>query len=128
MKPQNTSIRVGARRAALGVVLASGIVAAVPAQAGWFSNIGSPVHNAASHVAATPGNIEAKIKDISAKLNTMFQKFAEGNPLLQKLKQIHLKENLLDIVDYIRDSRSDYDQFASTDVEYFRDDALRISL
>jgi len=120
MKAHQQSIRTTARNAALVVIFASSVVATMPAQAGWFSNIGSKVHKVTARVAAAPGNLESKVKDISAKLNEMFQKFEDGRPLLQKMQNIHAKETLMEVVDYLRDSREDYDQFSSNESEHFR--------
>ena len=122
MKTQQHNRAAFFRNSAIGIVFAASSVTAIPAQAGWFSNVSNKVQNVTSQVAATPGNIEAKVKDISAKINEIFHKIEEGGPLVQKIKQIHLKESIMDIVDYIRDSRSDYDQFANSEAEYFRGD------
>ncbi|MEJ2392851.1 MAG: hypothetical protein P8019_15810 [Gammaproteobacteria bacterium] len=122
MKTKQPSVYNKFRHAAMGVVLASSVIVAVPAQASWFGHVSSREHKVAHRVAATPGNLEAKVRDMSGKLNDIYQKFENGMPIVQKMQQIHLKEKLMNNIDYLRDTMSDYDDFANGGAENFRGD------
>ena len=123
MKTQQHNIRAPFRNTALGIIFAASVVATMPAQAGWFSNVGSKVHTAAAKVASTPGNIEAKVADISAKLNEMFQNIEENRPLAEHLKNGPLMKMVKETLSLMADMGSDYQQFSSSgEAESFRQD------
>lgn len=107
------------RRITLGVVFAASIVAALPAQAGWFGNT---VSTAKAKVAATPGNVKDKLEDISAKLNELFEQIEENRPLMQQVRNGQMMTTLKETMAFLGDMQQDYQQFASAGVGMFRHD------
>jgi len=134
MKTKQHSLRTTIRHTALGVIFASSIVATVPAQAGWFSHAASKVQHKVQHAAAnvhhtaaaTVGNIEDTVRDISVKVNTMYQSTQRGLPLLGNIHDAKLMENLFDMLKFMTDAREDYDDFAVNGSTQFRSDLLKI--
>jgi len=123
MKTQHHTICRPLRYSAMGIIFAASVVATMPAQAGWFSNVSSKVHTAAAKVASTPGNIEAKVADISAKLNEMFQNIEENRPLAEHLKNGPLMKMVKETLGLMADMSNDYQQFTSSgEAESFRQD------
>lgn len=122
MKTQLHSVRVPFRHAAMGLVFAASVVTVLPAHAGWFSNVGTKVKTTAAKVAATPGNVENKVKDISAKINEIYGNIQENRPLAEHLRNGHMMTTLKETLAFISDMREDYEQFADTGADPFRND------
>lgn len=131
------------RHAVIGLMLAGSAVMTVPAQASWFGHARNQArswaHTQAQHimhvqaptptpnnfsagVAVSPANLVANVRHLSGMVNQIYQKFLQGLPIAQKMQEIHLKQNLMDNLDYLKDTRSDYNQFANNEAETFRSD------
>ena len=104
-----------------GICLIMAISIALPtsANAGWFSSK-QPVKRVIAKAKATPGNITAKVTDISKKINEMARQMSESRPLMQKVKSSKMLNTLKEVVEFIGEQQEEYQDFASNEVHVFR--------
>lgn len=123
MKTQQQNIRKAFRTTAFGAIFVASIATTMPAHAGWFSNIGKQAKTTVSNIAATPGNIQAKVADISSKLNELFQNIENNRPLAEHLRNGPLMKMVTETLGYMTDMKDQYQQFTSSGQDqYFRQD------
>jgi len=104
-----------------GICLLTVAAIALPtaANAGWFTNK-QPVKKVVQKAKATPGNIAAKVTDISIKINEMAAQMAESRPLMSKVKESNMMSTLKEVIEFVGEQQQDYQAFASNDIYGFR--------
>jgi len=127
MKTQQQNTRKAFRNTAFGAIFVASIATTMPAHAGWFSHAREKVHHTVSQVKATPGNIQNKVEDISRKLNELFQKVENSQPLADHLRNGPLMKMITETLGYMSDMKGQYQQFTdSGEDEAFRQDIKQI--
>jgi len=103
----------------------------------WSQNRGvtvvrAKVQNAtkkvSNKVAAAPGKVKDKIEDVADKLNEIYAQVQDNQPLLNQLKEGPLVGALGDTMKFLQDNQAEYQQFASQEADYFRDDVKNLML
>lgn len=90
-------------------------------QAGWFSN-SKPVVKVSQKAKATAGNMQAKVTDISRKLNDIYSQLEGGRPLVNAMKEGQMVETVKQVLQFVNESQKDYQYFASSGVYAFEQD------
>lgn len=71
---------------------------------------------------ATPGNIKAKVEDISSRVNEISTQLRESRPLMDMMKNGHLMEQLTEVMQFLNESQKDYYDFAGHGEFVMRED------
>lgn len=97
-------------------------------QAGWFDK--KPVKakvkqiktNASTKAKAGANKLQAKVEDISNKLDEVYAQLEKGRPLKNALEDSNMLETVKDVMAYVGESQKDYQQFANSGVYVFEDE------
>jgi hypothetical protein len=109
------------RSTTLCLVTVAAIALPGTSQAGWFSNA-KPVTKVTQKAKATAGNVQAKVADMSRKLNEIYSQFEGGRPLVDAMKEGQMVETVKEVMLFVNESQKDYQYFASSGIYAFEQD------
>lgn len=111
------------RQTALCLMVASVIALPGVSQAGWFSS-SKPAQRVKAKVAATPGNITAKVADISRKLNEIYAQVG-NSPIKDQVANGPVMNTVRASFDFVQQQQAEYQRF-EPNAEAFRNELRRL--
>lgn len=115
-----------------GICLITATAIALPGtgHAGWFSDA-KPVKKvtktvvqplkakAGAKVKSAANQLQARVEDMSSKLDEVYAQLENGRPLKEALENSNMMETVKEVMQYVGDSQQDYQQFANSGVYVF---------
>ena len=107
-----------------GICLITVAAIALPqaGHAGWFDGIPTPVEKVVKKAKSASGNIKNIVTDVSRKLNDIHEKLDASRPLANALKNGQMIKQLTEVVEYLNESQSEYQDFVDNGVDFMRQD------